>query len=161
MSPVCSNTPGSRLTVLTRAYLVCRSLNIILKQQHRRLVIREPSLHVGVIVARMLTQGLPSTRFKYTLETLRNCTESSSAPLFFSWVLYSGAFSSADYAPYSLPVPGSTFSRKSRNGIGERKTGACVKAMEIPSKGRSCTFCASCVDKFPSSTRGKQGKEES
>ena len=57
-----------RRTVLVRCYIVSTRV-------------------IGVSRTAADTQTHPSTQFKYTLETLRNCTESSSAPFFFPFFL--------------------------------------------------------------------------
>lgn len=118
MRPLLSISPS----VFTPAYLGPRSLNIIAEQatvtRHRPTL--RPLLHsrrstVYIVVSRTLARyALPSMRFKCTLETLRNCTESS-PHLFFSFFPLSlylasfardDAFSSFDRAPHSTqPLP--------------------------------------------------------
>lgn len=75
-------------------------------RRHRTL---RPLLHSRqprCISSSLVRYALPSMRFKCTLETLRNCTESS--PHSFSFPFARDAFSSFDRAPHStqpLPLP--------------------------------------------------------
>ena len=102
-------------SVFTPAYLGPRSLNIIAEQatvtRHRPTL--RPLLHsrrstVYIVVSRTLARyALPSMRFKCTLETLRNCTESS--PHFFFSFFPSLSLSLS----ISLPLHVTTLSRLS------------------------------------------------
>lgn len=70
-----------------------------------------------VVLACYASHSLPSTQFKCTLETLRNCAKSSSAP--FATPCPRGAFPSFRRAPHSRIV--------------ERSCRSCRRSVPVPS----------------------------